>query len=345
MGNRIQSSKSSESKAESLYDWRESIRQEALDLGFSLVGFTTADPLDEAIQRRWERWYAADRAGGNRAGKMNYLRRRTPRRTHPRDLLPEAQSVIVVAAGYYQGDHDEKAAGGKIARYAWGLDYHQVLCERLNRLAEAIAKSAAEFGYADPIVHRAITDSAPLDERSLAARAGLGFIGKNTLLLHPEHGSWMLLGELLISIPFPPDEPVSNSCGRCRKCLDACPTQAFVGPYELDATKCISYLTIEQPDAIPDELAEKMNGWAFGCDICQEVCPFNELPMARLLPEFAPEEGFGPHLKNDVIEKIPSNKALQKRHGHTPLTRPGLRGLKRNLAAVTQQKNPKPPQR
>lgn len=323
-----------------LAEWREAARADAFELGFSLVGFTTADPLDDAEQRRWSRWLAADRAG-----KMDYLKRVHPRRTHPRDLLPEAESIIVVGAGYYDGDHDEEdnegGARGKIARYAWGQDYHHVLRERLAELARRIESRAreGEGGMAGEIHWRAFADSAPLDERSLARRAGLGFIGKNTLLLHPEHGSWMLLGELLISIPFPPDESVAGSCGNCRKCLDACPTQAFVGPYELDPRRCISYLTIEQPDPIPEEFAGRLKGWAFGCDICQEVCPYNELPLARLLPELAVGEGFGPYLTEDELDSIPSGKALERRYGHTPLTRPGLKGLKRNLAAAVESGN------
>ncbi len=346
---------------------REAIRAEALRLGFSLVGFTTADPLGDAVDRRWRRWLDKDRAG-----RMEYLRRPEPRRTHPRDLLAEAQSVIVVAAQYYDGDHDgenederdganrardapasldvsagkaravphNKPARGKIARYAWGRDYHGVLKEKLGELARWIERAAPHFDLAPPASWRAVTDSAPLDERSLAERAGLGFFGKNTLLLNPEIGSWFLLGELLLSIAIPPDEPVVGSCGSCRLCLDACPTGAFVGPFDLDPRRCISYLTIEQPDPIPAELARRQSGWAFGCDLCQEVCPFNEAPAPRLLSALAASEGMGRFIEREEIEATPSNKAFARKWAHTPLERAGLKGLKKNLAALAVSPEP-----
>ncbi|MBI3735845.1 4Fe-4S dicluster domain-containing protein, partial [Candidatus Sumerlaeota bacterium] len=155
---------------------------------------------------------------------------------------------------------------------------------------------------------------------------------------HPKEGSWMLLGELLTSIPFPPDPPmepsVETSCGSCRKCLDACPTGAFIGPYELDPRRCISYLTIEQPDPIPAELAGRMEGWVFGCDICQEVCPFNKTPMMRLLPEFSPDHGVGAWFGEEILEQTSSNKSFLRRWGDTPLSRPGRKGMKKNLDAL-----------
>lgn len=330
---------------------REAIRAEALRLGFSLVGFTTADPLGDAVDRRWRRWLDKDRAG-----RMEYLRRSEPRRTHPRDLLAEARSVIVVAASYYDGDHDgtrdgehggkhageseshaaphKEPAQGKIARYAWGRDYHHVLKEKLGELARWIEREAPSFGLAPPAHWRALTDSAPLDERALAERAGLGFFGKNTLLLNPQIGSWFLLGELLLSLAIPPDSPVVGSCGSCRLCLDACPTGAFVGPFDLDPRRCISYLTIEQPDPIPLELARRQSGWAFGCDICQEVCPFNEAPAPRLLSALAAGEGMGRFVERKEIEATPSNKAFARKWAHTPLERAGLKGMKKNLAAL-----------
>jgi epoxyqueuosine reductase len=309
-------------------EFREAIRARGLDLGFSRVGFTTADPLDDATQRRWRRWLDRDVAG-----EMDYLRRPSPRRTHPRDLLPEARSVIVVAAGYYQGDHAEPM--GKIARYAWGEDYHHVLRDRLGELARWIEAEAPRRGCAEKIRWRAFTDSAPLDERALAVRAGLGFFGKNTLLLDSRQGSWMLLAELLVSLPLPPDEAQpAGQCGACRKCLDACPTDAFTGPYEMDPRRCTSYLTIEQRGPIPDEVIPKLKGWAFGCDICQEVCPFNATPLARRLPQFAPDRGAGPNADERLWEGIDSKKAFTRKWAKSPLSRPGLEGMRRNLEAA-----------
>lgn len=320
-------------RSETLQEFREAIREKALEIGFSRVGFTTAEPLDDAQQRRWRRWLERDVAG-----EMRYLRRERPRRTHPRDLLPRAETVIVVSAGYYQGDHEtsgEAATSVKIARYAWGADYHRVLKKRLGDLGRWIEAEAAARRIESAVSWRAFTDSAPLDERALAVRAGLGFFGKNTLMLDPEHGSWTLLAELLLSLPLPPDEPqAAGQCGSCRKCLEACPTDAFTGPYEMDPRRCISYLTIEQRGPIPEVFERRMQGWAFGCDICQEVCPFNEAPMARLLPEFEPTGGAGPYASEELWAGIESKKAFGRRWGHTPIERPGPDGMKRNVAAA-----------
>lgn len=327
-----------------LEGFREAIRAEALARGFSRAGFTTAEPLDEATQRRWARWLERDVAG-----EMTYLTRPTPRRTHPRDLMEEARGIIVVAAGYYQGDHPEARAGeasGKIARYAWGEDYHAVLRARLGELGAWIGREAAGHGWPEPVVWRAVTDSAPLDEQALAVRAGLGFFGKNTLLLDPSGGSWTLLAELLISIPFPPDAPQTpGQCGGCRKCLDACPTGALTGPYEMDPRLCTSYLTIEQRGPIPEALAGKLEGWAFGCDLCQEVCPFNGAPMARLLPEFEAARGAGPVADERLWEGIESKKAFGRRWAASPISRPGLQGMRRNVEAARKRGSGEDPQK
>ena len=330
---------------------KEALRARALELGFGLVGFTTAEPLADVHQTRWTRWRAEDKAGA-----MRYLMREAPRRTHPRDMLPEAQSVVVVAAGYYAGDHPapphsaegEAEVAGKVARYAWGEDYHHVMRERLNALTEFAAAEAARLGIREPVLARPCVDSAPLDERALAVRAGLGFIGKNTLLLHPEHGSWMLLGVLLLSLELPPDTPGLRkvgretretdqpvSCGGCTRCIDACPTAALEAPFRLDPRRCISYLTIEQREAIDPALTRKMQGWAFGCDICQEVCPLNAAPLAQLIPELGATHGVGPHLSQSTLQATPTGKAFQRRWKHTPLARPGLKNLLRNLGAIS----------
>lgn len=310
---------------------RETIRNRALDLGFSRIGFTDAEPLEPALQRRWARWFAE-----NKAGEMTWLLRPEPRRTHPRDLLPNARSAIVVAAAYYDGDHPEAPVGagktGKIARYAWGRDYHLVMKENLAQLAEEIAALARENGIEENIESLACVDSKPIDERSLAVRAGLGFIGKSTLLIDPEGGSWMLLGVLLTSLELPPDEKIKKlpSCGSCRHCIEACPTAAL-SPYSMDPRRCISYLTIELRAAIPEELKSKMQEWAFGCDICQEVCPFNDKPLTRAFPGLAATEGAGAWVSETVLDETPGAKSFVRRWGHTPLARTGLKSLKRNL--------------
>ncbi|OPZ07434.1 MAG: Epoxyqueuosine reductase [candidate division BRC1 bacterium ADurb.BinA292] len=320
---------------------RERIRAEALAVGFSRAGFAGAEPLGPTIERRRTEWLAEGRAGA-----MQYLHREHPRRTHPRDLLPEARTALVVLAGYYDGDHPPAAPDeGRIARYAWGEDYHGVMRRRLDALAERIQRIAQGAGIAAPLRMRPCVDSAPIDERALAARAGLGFIGKNTLLIDPAGGSWTLIGVLLISLDLPPDEPLRGpaaSCAGCRRCLDACPTGAIDRPYRLDARRCLSYLTIEQKNEIPLELAARMEGWAFGCDICQEVCPFNDRPLGRLLPELAADRGAGPLATPAMLERDPSARAFRRRWGHTPLERPGRKGLERNLRALAAGRRPVP---
>jgi epoxyqueuosine reductase len=332
-------------QAQALAWLREAARGEALRLGFSRCGFTTADPLGEAAERRRRAWLA-----DGRAGPMQYLERPAPRRTHPRDLLPQARAAIVVLAGYYQGDHpattvaaeeEKEDRAGKIARYAWGRDYHSVLRERLARLGEWLAGRAVELGLAgraEEVALRPCVDSAPLDERALAVRAGLGFIGKNTLLLTPGAGSWSLVGVLLASLALPPDPPLArvaaNSCGPCRRCIEACPTGALDRPYRLDPRRCISCLTIEQKGAIEPELAARMAGWAFGCDICQEACPMNARPMTLLLSELAAEQGAGPFFDEAALAESGSGKAFARRWAGTPLERAGLTGMARNLRAL-----------
>ena len=312
---------------------REAIRAAALDLGFARVGFTTAYPLGPTHERRWDRWRAL-----GRAGVMHYLLRAHPRRTHPRDLLPEARTAIVVAAGYWQGDHPPAPIGaGKIARYAWGADYHHVVRARLDALAARIQTLAAGPGAGDALLFRPCVDSAPLDERALAVRAGIGFAGKHTLVIDPAGGSWLLLGVLLTSLALPPDRPLRSataSCGACRRCLEACPTGAIESPWQLDPRRCISYLTIESRDPVPEELAPRLAGWAFGCDICQEVCPFNARPLATLLPGLEAAGGAGAFASGRMLAEARSGKGFLKRWGHTPLARAGLKGVRRSLEAL-----------
>jgi epoxyqueuosine reductase len=245
---------------------------------------------------------------------------------------------------------DERDAGvvGKVARYAWGMDYHDVMREKLTQLGAWLAREAALAGFIEreaDLALRPCVDSAPLDERALAVRAGLGFIGKNTLLLAPDDGSWSLIGALLTSLALPPDAPLApapaHSCGNCRRCIEACPTGAIDAPYRLDPRRCISYLTIEQKEPIPADLAANMRDWVFGCDLCQEVCPYNDAPLARLLPELAAEKGVGPWLTDATVEATPTGKGFARRWGHTPLARPGLKGLRRSIAALRETENSK----
>ena len=254
----------------------ERIKALALALGFDLVGVARAQPTDET--RFLREWIAR-----GYAGEMGYLARRVDERVDPRRLLPGASSLVMVGLVYDPGERGPAAPGhGVIARYAGGEDYHDVLGERLRALAAALEPLAGV-----PVAARAYVDTGPVQERVFAAYAGLGWIGKNTCLIHPQLGSYLFLGALITDLTVTPDEREPDHCGSCRACLDACPTQAFVAPYVLDATRCISYLTIESREAAPLALREAHGELVFGCDICQEVCPWNTRERRTLPPDRA----------------------------------------------------------
>src|SRR5262249_48732838 len=219
---------------------------------------------------------------------------------------------------------------GRIARYAWGLDYHEVVKARLHNLIAEIKRLEGR-----EVAARAFVDAVPLLERAVAARAGLGFTGKNTNLLQPRQGSWFFLAEILLNLELPVEENrLKISCGSCHRCLDACPTDAFAAAYQLDSRRCISYLTIENKGAIPPALRAGLGEWLFGCDVCQEVCPFNRFATDTYWQEFRPEYGAGQKL--DVVEilAIKTDEEFRARFKCTPLTRPKRRGLLRNAAVV-----------
>lgn len=210
---------------------------------------------------------------------MEYLRRNVRLRLQPDALLPGARSILCGAINYKRDDGyvppgrvGQPPAGdtGRVAQYARGVDYHRVLRQLLTKLIEQLQTDLGE-----PFDARVFVDTGPLLERELAARAGLGWIGRNTCVLHPQHGSYLLLGEVVTTLELPPDEPLAHGCGRCRRCLDACPTGALVAPHQIDASRCISYLTIERRASIAANLQTQMGAWVFGCDLCQQVCPYN----------------------------------------------------------------------
>ena len=259
------------------------IAEAALELGFARVGFAPAERLNEAAERL-ENWLASGYHGA-----LDYLEHRGDR-ADPKALLPEAKTVIAVALSYapaktaLRKDRDGPALTGTIARYARGEDYHLVMKRKLTALAERIEALVGER-----VPTRVCVDTAPLLEHATAQAAGLGFSGKSTLTIVPGVGTWVLLGELLVGIELEPDAAVPPGCGTCRACLDACPTGAFVGPQVLDARRCISYLTIENQGPIPVELRDKIGTRVFGCDVCQEVCPFNaSLAPRPRAPELEP---------------------------------------------------------
>jgi len=302
------------------------IKQAARELGFEVAGIASVEPLarDDAAFQEW-------REAGFAAG-MDYMTCRPELNARPRALVPYAQSLITLAVNHYAAapEFEHEHRYGRVARYAWGLDYHDVVKPRLHDLVSKIEELASR-----PIRARCFVDAVPLLERAIAARAGLGFFGKNTNLLQPRSGSWFFLSEILLDLELPADSrEIKVSCGTCRRCLDACPTDAFAGPYRLDSRRCISYLTIENKGGIPRELRTAMGDWVFGCDVCQDVCPFNRFASDTAWPELQPDAGAGPRLDLVGVLSIATNEQFRAVFKGTPLMRPKRRGLLRNAAVV-----------
>ncbi len=298
------------------------IQSRAYQLGFELVGITPAEE-SQTIQR-YREWIA-----NGYAGKMGYLERHLPLKEDTRTLLQEAKSVISLAMNYYTLDtpkvHAEDPGRGQISRYAWGDDYHDVIRERLLILVEYI-KHTTET----ELKSRVFVDSGPILEREYAQKAKLGWIGKNTNLINWQTGSWYFLAEVLVSIDLESvTEPLRGSCGTCTKCIEACPTDAFVAPNMLDSRLCISYLTIELKDSIPKELRPKIGNLIFGCDICQEVCPWNSKAIPTTEPAFHPREG---NLAPELLTLIDmTQEEFSKQFKGSPIKRTKRRGFLRNV--------------
>jgi epoxyqueuosine reductase len=304
------------------------IFQAARDLGFDEVSVAPLVPPDREA-RALEEWCEA-----GRHGEMNYMERTVQIRTRPQELLPGAESLLVLGVSYYTEDPppapEPAGAWGRVARYAWGLDYHEVIQERLERLCAQI-----EAIRGKPFSSRAVTDAQPLLERAYAYEAGLGFYGKNTNIIVPGGGSWLFLAELILDFPLEPDAPAqAQGCGSCRLCVNACPTGALSGDYKMDARKCISYLTIENKGVIPRELRPALGAWVFGCDICQERCPYNVHSKESQWPEFSNRRGVGPWLDLRSVLSLKTQKEFTERFKGTPLTRPKRKGLLRNACVA-----------
>jgi epoxyqueuosine reductase len=296
------------------------LKARAAELGFLACGITDPGPLPDGD--RLDAWLAK-----GYAGTMRYLHRQAKRRKDPRLNVPESLAVVVVLENYYWPDAEADLESPRVAKYARGEDYHRVTLQRLHTLGRFLLERGAR-------VARPYVDDGPVPERELARRAGLGWIGKNTMLIRPGAGSFFFIGSIFTDLPLPPDPPFGTEhCGSCTRCLDACPTGAFVEPHVLDATRCISYLTIEQRGAIPAELAERMEGFAFGCDICNDVCPWNQrfaapTPVAALRPR---------HTLAGVDASFfdtMDDEEFRRRYADTPFERPGLAGMRRNVRAA-----------
>jgi epoxyqueuosine reductase len=298
----------------------EQIKAQARAIGFDLCGIAPAGAFPElAFFREWlDRGYAGD---------MAYLPRSARKRADVRTVVPSAQSVIMTGTVYntsnpYSTERNDPTLG-EVARYASADDYHGVLGRRLDVLLAWMRHQ-----HPEPFDARPYVDTGPVQERVYAQYAGLGWIGKNTCVINPEVGSWILLAEIICSLPLEPDQPSLDQCGTCTLCLDACPTHALVEPRVLDATKCVSYLTIEYRGAIPDGLRDGVGHHLFGCDICQEVCPWNA--MAPPANEEWPARNGLSLLKMAELSAM-SDEQMDQLIAGTPLTRAGVKGLRRNL--------------
>lgn len=294
------------------------LKSQAFRLGFSFVGVSKAEKMDEEA-KRLEAWL-----NKGMHGEMGYMANHFDKRIDPRQLVPGAKSVISFAYPYYTDQKQSDPQAPKISKYAYGEDYHFVLKRKLKDLLAILQQ---EIGA---IEGRCFVDSAPVLERDWARRSGLGWIGKNTLLIHPKAGSYFFLAELIIDVELEYDSPMRDYCGTCTRCIDACPTKAISEDgYWVDGSKCISYLTIELKSSIPDEFKGKMENWMFGCDVCQEVCPWNRFAKPHDEPTFRPHPDLlempqqaWVELTEEIFSKVFKRSAV-KRSKYT--------GLKRNI--------------
>lgn len=301
------------------------IKRWAIELGFADAGISGTDLGED--EQHLQRWLA-----DGHHGEMEYMARHGTKRTRPAELEPGTQRVISVRMDYIPpgtanawgvlGD----AEAGYVSRYALGRDYHKLMRHRLQKLAERIHGVVGDFGY------RAYVDSAPVLEKALARNAGLGWIGKHTVLINRRAGSYFFLGELYTDLPLPVDAPASAHCGSCARCIEVCPTQAILGPYRLDAKRCISYLTIELKGSIPEELRTPMGNRIFGCDDCQLVCPWNKFAQATAEPDFAPRHSLD---GAKLVELFAwSEDEFLKRTEGMAIRRAGYEGWLRNIAVA-----------
>lgn len=301
----------------------EKIKRKAVEIGFHKIGIVRAEPLREE-KARLDDWL-----GQNFHGEMRWLEREPEKRADPKILFPEAESVIVVALNYYTPhEHEEDQTKGKISRYAWGDDYHDVVKEKLRALLNWIeAENPGAKG-------KLCVDTAPMMDKAWAVRAGLGWLGKHSNLITKEYGSWVFIGEILLDLKLEYDAGVvPDYCGSCTVCLDECPTGAIVAPLVVDSRACLSYATIELRDAeLPVPIEQNLSGWFYGCDICQDVCPWNRFEKPTSEPRFAPRGGETSIDLEEIISYSPEQYVARFRR--SAIKRAKLPGLQRNAKAL-----------
>ena len=296
------------------------IKSSAKDLGFLSCGISKAEFLEEEAPRL-EQWLQ-----DGKHGKMAYMEKHFDKRLDPRLLVPGAKSVVSLLLNYYN-DEIQKEGVPKISKYAYGDDYHIVFKQKLNKLLQTIHDEVGEING------RVFVDSAPVMDKAWAIRSGLGWMGKNTNLITQKVGSFFFIAELIIDLELEYDTPVTDHCGNCTACIDSCPTEALT-PYNIDASKCISYLTIELKDQIPDEFQNKMDNWAFGCDVCQDVCPWNRFSKSHSEPLFDPQPQILDFTKKDWEEL--TEATFETIFKNSALKRTRFDGFKRNLSFLSQ---------
>ena len=297
-----------------------SIVSKAQELGFFYCGFSKAGFLEEEAPRL-ENWLK-----NNRQGKMSYMENHFDKRLDPTKLVPGSKSVISLLFNYASDEVQTDSEAPKISKYAYGEDYHFVVKERLLALFEFLKETIGE------VEGRAFVDSAPVMDRAWAKKSGLGWIGKNSNLIHPKAGSFFFIAELITDLEFDQDGPIKDYCGSCTKCLDQCPTDAIVEPQLVDASRCISYLTIELKDQVlPSQFKDKMNNWAFGCDVCQDVCPWNRLSKPNKEQRFQNPKLLDLTKKDWMDLNEETYRELLKR---SPMKRAKFKGIKRNVFFV-----------
>ncbi len=286
-------------------------------MGFLGCGISKAGFLEEEAPRL-ENWLNA-----NMHGQMGYMANHFDKRLNPRKLVDGAKSVITVLLNYFPQETQKDPEAPKISKYAYGADYHHVIKGKLRELVHFINEEIGEVGG------RAFVDSAPVMDKAWAAKSGLGWIGKNSNLLNSRAGSFFFIGELILDVELEPDGPTTDHCGTCTACIDACPTEAIIQPYVVDGSKCISYFTIELKDAIPTSMKGQFDNWAFGCDVCQDVCPWNRFSKPHSEPQFNPHPDMLDMTKQDWEELTEDvfKKVFQK----SAVKRTKFSGLKRNI--------------